>query len=165
MQNPWNFKTCFSPRSCKLKATSSFVFKMSLKAHVFVVAVLIFVLLENILCFKIQFFGKYVSDDDYAKRKLCNTNICLLDTDRLISSATQNSSVHPCNDFKEFTMGEFYKHRVLNDRYSYIGFQLYTQHLFKERQRIVLNKSFAENEPKTFKVLKSFFSKCTNSGF
>lgn len=138
--------------------------KMALKARISVVLVLILTLFGRNLCFDSQYLGNFLTDEEYEQREFCNTKVCLLDNDRLIYSATRNSSVDPCDDFREFSSGEFLKHRVLNDRYQYIGFQIEIQNLFKERQRIILNKRIGGNEPKTVKVLKSFFKKCTNSG-
>lgn len=62
-------------------------------------------------------------------------------------------------------MGEFLKHRVLNDRYAYSGFQNDINLQYYEKQkRILRKKSKSVDEPKMFKVIKSFFKKCTETG-
>lgn len=136
---------------------------ISLKA--FFCAVLISIFIDESSAFDTQFLGTSLTDEEYSRREFCSTKYCILDNDRLIYSASQNSTlVNPCEDFKTFALGEFFKHRVLNDRYAYIGFNAEVQSRLLERQRIVLKKPVTETDPIIFKLVKSYFQNCTNSG-
>ena len=89
----------------------------------------------------------------------------MLDSGRLIYAASHNSSsIDPCQDFAKFSMGEFLEHRVLHERYKSIGFDNDVKRVFEEKQRKVLNKAVQPDDETIFKVIKSFFKKCTNSG-
>lgn len=89
----------------------------------------------------------------------------MYDAGRLIYDADHNSKeTEPCDNFPTFAMGEFLKHRVLNDRYTYTGFQNDVQLQHYEKLRRMLVKPGVGNELKMFKFIKAFFKKCSNSG-
>lgn len=125
----------------------------------------IFSLLNEANCdFPSDFLGNTLNDEDYEKQDFCSTRVCLLDSGRLIYSASHNSSsVLPCTDFKNFAMGEFITHRVPNDRYPAIGFQNDVRRVFEEKQKQILNSAIKPDEPRVFKVMKSSFQKCVDS--
>lgn len=105
-----------------------------------------------------------MSDDEYQLRSLGRTPVCMKDSGRLIDAADHDSNkTDPCNDFKTLAMGHFFKHRVLNDRYDYLGFDLDVYQQFWEKQKLMLLKPIGQNETKMFRVMKSFFRKCINS--
>lgn len=138
---------------------------MAFRLTFFVGAVLVSTLIQKSSSFVTQFLGNSLSDEEYSERTLCSSKYCLLDNDRLIYSASHNSTlVDPCEDFKTFAMGEFFKHRVLNDRYAYIGFNGEVQGRLFERQRIVLKQRVTQTDLNIFKIIKSYFQNCTNSG-
>lgn len=112
--------------------------------------------------FKIPYIGSYINISDY--NNLCQSKYCLLDSNRLLMAASQNASVKPCDDFKEFSLGTTVKYRALNERYDRIGFfhDIELQHY--ERQRKILMEDVKENDIKPLKIAKNFFQKCTNSG-
>lgn len=114
--------------------------------------------------FENQFIGNYLTEKEYLSREKCNMKVCLLDADRLIYAATRNASVKPCDDFKTFSMGEFYLHRKKSDRYTFIGFNPEVERLLNERYRTVLNSTIKKNDLKVIKFLKRFFMKCTDTG-
>lgn len=114
--------------------------------------------------FKTDFLGNYVSDEEYENRTLCWTQVCMEDSDRLIDSADHNSNItEPCDDFKTFAMGNFFEHRVLNERYTFIGFDLDVNLQYAERQKRIMKKPIDPEDPKIFKVIKNFFKQCINS--
>lgn len=114
--------------------------------------------------FPTDFLGNYVSDVEYNKRNFCWTKVCMQDSGRLIYAANYElNGTAPCDDFKTFAMGNFFKHRVLNDRYDYLSFELEVYLKFFEKQKRALLKPFEKNEPMMFKVMKSFFRNCINS--
>lgn len=114
--------------------------------------------------FDLQYIGDSLNDVAAQERDFCTTKYCVSDSQILFYSATQNSSVDPCVDFKEFSMGTFIKYRALHERYFAIGLLQDTQNFHKERQRKLLAKTFdAKNDGRVFKVLKNFFAKCVSS--
>lgn len=114
--------------------------------------------------FKTQYLGKCLTDEGYKSQNICWTKVCVLDSDRLIYAASHDSlAIDPCVDFKTFAMGEFFKHRVLNERYPSIGFLKEITTIHWERLRRVLKDPIYPSEPAIFKVMKSFYKKCTNS--
>lgn len=123
--------------------------------------------LQKINCdFETDFLGNFLSDEEYNNRSFCHTPVCMQDAGRLIYNADHNSQVtNPCDDFKTFAMGEFFKHRVLNERYPLLGFQSDTYSQLLEKQKRMLGTKIVEDDPKMFKVIKSFFKKCVDRGF
>lgn len=105
--------------------------------------------------------GNYISDEEYNKRNFCRTSICMKDSDLLLYNADHDSEKkNPCDDFKTFAMGEFYKHRVPNDRYGDLSFAINAILRQYEREKRMLLKPIAESELKIFKVMKTFFRQC-----
>lgn len=127
-------------------------------------AVFLLLFCKSYCDFPTNFLGNYLSDDEYKNRSLCRTSVCMKDSGRLIDAADHDSNkTDACDDFKTFAMGHFFKHRVLNDRYDYLGFDLDVYQQFWEKQKLMLLKPVERNETKMFKVMKSFFRKCINS--
>lgn len=124
----------------------------------------ILLLFSKISCeFPTDFLGSFISDNEYNNRTFCWTQVCMADAGRLIYSAYHNSNkTTPCDDFKTFAMGEFFEHRVLNDRYPSLGFQLDVELQFWEKQKRMMLKPIKQSDPKIFKIIKSFFRKCIN---
>lgn len=117
--------------------------------------------------FDLQYIGDSLNDVEAQGRNFCTTKYCVGDSQILFYSATQNASVDPCLDFKEFSMGTFIKYRALHERYFAIGLLQDTQSLHDERQRKLLAKKVdVKSSGRVFKVMKNFFSKCvSSSGF
>lgn len=119
------------------------------------------ILAQKCFCYKWEFLGN-MTDEEYASHKLCYTKFCLKDTDILLKAATLDASVDPCQDFKNFSVGEFIEYRVPNDRYGFNGFSNDVSRNLYEKKRVVLKEKIRENEPNVFKSLKRFFKKCTD---
>lgn len=114
--------------------------------------------------FESQYLGNYLTFDEYNDLELaCQTKLCLNDAKRLLLVATQNKTVQPCDDFKEFALGEFLKYRALNDRYRYVGFDNDVQLLHWERQRKVLAATVKRHDIRPLKIAKNYFQKCVTS--
>lgn len=124
----------------------------------------VFVLLLKLSAaqFDLQYIGNTLSEEEANSRDLCSNKYCIEDADILFESATQNFSVNPCVDFKEFALGTFIKYRAFNDRYAGVGFWYDVVSRHKERLRKVLaSKKEAKNE--VFKIMKNCFKKCVSS--
>lgn len=111
----------------------------------------------------VQYLGDYLSPDEISQDNLCGTKECLLDANRLVDAATRQWSVKPCEDFREFSMGNFIKLKALHDRYDRVGFLFDVLALHYERQRKAFAEPIAESDPRAFKIVKNFFQKCIDS--
>ena len=115
--------------------------------------------------FENQYLGHHFTFDEYNHLELaCDTNICLRDAQRLLLAATQNKTIEPCVDFKEFSMGQFIKLGALDDRKQFIGFTNDVYALDWERIRKVLAAKITKNDIRPLKVAKNYYRKCVNSG-
>lgn len=130
---------------------------------------ILFFVVFSLLFFKVftdfpsNFLGNYLSDDEYNNRTFCWTKVCMEDSGRLIYAADHGSQkAAPCDDFKTFAMGEFYDHRVLNDRYQLIGFVLDFNLVHWEKEKRILLKPTKDSDPKMFKAMKKFYLQCIN---
>lgn len=128
-----------------------------------VLLVAIFSVVQVQAQFKLQYIGNQIDDDGLLKRDYCTTKQCLVDSQILFLAASQNESVTPCEDFREFALGDFIKHSALNERYQFIGLQNDIDEIYKEKFRKVLTSKLQSNQSRTFGIIKSYFSKCTNS--
>lgn len=127
-------------------------------------AVIIIDLLISVFSFEVQVFGDSISIEEYNSREFCSSKYCIMDSNRLISSVTQNKSIRPCDDFKTYAMGEFLKYRAINDRYPVLSFEIEVQNRFDSKERVLLSKAINDNDPKMFKVIKNYYHKCVTSG-
>jgi hypothetical protein len=101
---------------------------------------------------------------DFTRDDICASKMCLLDAKRLINAASTDSDVQPCDDFKEFAIGNFLRHDALHDRYDRIGFLYDTLTAYYTRQRKLLLENIQPNESLITKIVKSFFQKCIDRG-
>ena len=114
--------------------------------------------------FESQYLGNYLTFDEYNDLEIaCENKFCLNDAKRLLLVATQNKTVEPCDDFKEFALGEFLKYRALNDRYRHVGFDNDVQLLHWERQRKVLAATIKSHDTRPLRIAKNYFQKCVTS--
>jgi hypothetical protein len=144
-------KYCRLKMYCFLKSSSFFI----------LVVLITFTRAE----FELEFLGNYVSEDEEKSRDFCESKYCAMDTNELLYAATQNASVDPCVDFKEFALGIYIKFRALNDRYEFNGFQSDMQKAHIHRQKTVLAAEIdKKNDTRIFKVMKNFYQKCIDAG-
>ncbi|CAO1378141.1 unnamed protein product [Diamesa hyperborea] len=114
--------------------------------------------------FENQYLGHYLTREQYNGKELaCDTKVCLRDANLLLLKATQNKTIEPCDDFAEFSMGQFKKLGALNERYSFIGFMRDLVSLDWERKRKVLAEKIIDTDIRPFKIAKNFYQKCVNS--
>lgn len=122
---------------------------------------LIFLIIYCVYANALKYLGNYTIDEVL---EVCETKLCLLDADRLLSAATDKLTVNPCTDFKEFSMGNFIRYKALHDRYDRIGFLYDTLEAHRERRRKLLSAPIIDKESFVSKIAKNFFQKCVNSG-
>lgn len=114
--------------------------------------------------FDLQYIGDSLDNETAQAREFCTTKYCVGDSQILFYAATQNASVDPCKDFKEFSMGTVIRYRALHERYFSIGLLPETQRLHEERLRKLLaSKKSDGNDVRVFKVMRNFFAKCVSS--
>ena len=112
--------------------------------------------------FPIKFIGNYLTINEYENLTLCDTKICLLDAQTLIEDASYNKSIHPCDDFNEFSCGTFLQDRALNERYESIGLERDLELTNDEKMHKVLKQTVNENDGKAVKIVKNVYQKCIN---
>lgn len=113
--------------------------------------------------FELQYIGDSFNDNEAREREFCTTKLCIEDSQILFYAASQNVSVDPCLDFKEFSMGTFIKYRALHERYFAVGLQYDVKKAHNERQRKTLTAKIQESDSRIFKIMKNFFEKCVSS--
>ena len=130
--------------------------------------VLILLILSKVECvlhsFGTDYIGNSVSVEDYKKFNLCLNKVCVRDAKRFLSFASYNNDTDPCMNFKEFSSGHFYEFRATNDRYRFIGLSNEFQRQKQHRLKRILREKIEDNEPKVFKLMKSYFQKCVDHG-
>lgn len=136
-----------------------FFFKLS---HFFFFAILI----SNTRAqFELEYLGEHVKKEEVNSRDFCDLKNCALDTNELMYAATQNESVDPCVDFKEFALGTYLKFRAVNDRDQYNGFQFEILKANWHHKKTVLQAEInEEKDTRVFKVMKQFYQKCVDAG-
>ena len=114
--------------------------------------------------FPIKYFGKSFSVEEYKNSSICESRICMRDSKRIIASVSYKDTADPCVNFKEFACGHFYEFKATNDRHSIIGFG--NEHLRQHQHRLkrILKLKIHKDDPKIFRIIKSYFHKCVNSG-
>lgn len=115
--------------------------------------------------FAIQFIGDYVSEAEEAARNFCESKYCLLDANNLFVAASQNKSVRPCDDFKEFALGTFIKYRAINDRDIHSGFGNDVHNKYLLRLRKALAAKVNDKDTNVTRTIKRFYAQCVSSEF
>lgn len=92
----------------------------------------------------------------------CSSKYCVEDKNRLIS--TRYSNVSACKDFKMHAMGQFLSQSV-PEGVVHEGFQDDVIKMFVEKQKMALERPTETNDLKTFKIMNSFYKKCTETGW
>ena len=129
--------------------------------------VLILLLLHESLAqlnvFETEYLGNQLSVEEYKELDICVSKVCMKDAKRFIFHASHKNDTDPCVDFKEFACGHFFDYRASNDRYLTIGYEssLFAQHL--DYLKRILRQKIQKDEPKIFKIVKTYYQKCVNS--
>ena len=126
----------------------------------------LFLLLLNVNAkeFINQYIGSSLSIKEANERDLCTNKYCLFDSELLFYAATQNASVDPCVDFKEFSVGTFKKYRAIDDRFGFRGLDLDLDDLRLETiRKLLASKIDEKNDSRVVKIMKNTFGKCVNS--
>lgn len=110
--------------------------------------------------FPVKFIGNSFSIETYNNLTLCDSEVCIKDAQRLISYASYDSEINPCNSFKNFSCGTFFQDRALNERYEIVGFQQDYKLRNDEKRHKVLKAKINKKDGKAVKVLKNFYQKC-----
>lgn len=113
--------------------------------------------------FPIKYKGNFLSLEEYDNLDLCSNKWCLDDANRIIEEMSYNDTIEPCEDFKEFVCGTFFKERALNERYEYIGFRRNYELKLDEERHKALKAPIDEKDGKAVKVTKNFYQRCINS--
>lgn len=110
--------------------------------------------------FPIQYIGNYLTINQYDNLTLCQSKICLLDSEKLIASASYISNLNPCESFRNFTCGTFYEDRALNERYESIGFQRDLEVRNDEKRHKALKGATRTDDGKAVRIVKNLYQKC-----
>ncbi|XP_050295817.1 neprilysin-2 isoform X1 [Anthonomus grandis grandis] len=99
-------------------------------------------------------------DDDRSEKKLCLTPGCIHTASRVLEYMDQ--SVDPCDDFYEFTCGNFIKKtNIPDDKSSVTSFSIISDTL-QEQLRSMIEEPIQPNEPKPFQLTKKLYRACMN---
>ena len=117
----------------------------------------------QLLEFHIDYLGDEISVEEYKNSSLCLSFACLKDAKRIMNIASHKNSSEPSKNFTEFACGHFYEYGAPNDRYIWTGFHNELERQKQHYQKLMLKKKIQKDEPKIFKIMKSYFQKCVNS--
>ncbi|CAH1111368.1 unnamed protein product [Psylliodes chrysocephalus] len=107
--------------------------------------------------------GKIVtitSPDQDEPEKVCLTAGCIHTASRVLEY--MDETVDPCDDFYQFTCGNFIKTtNIPDDKSSVTSFSIINDMLM-EQLRTMIEEPVQENEPKPFKLTKKLYKACMN---
>ena len=107
----------------------------------------------------INYIGNGLSVEEYKKLSLCNSNVCILDSKRIASYASQSNQSNPCLDMNDFACGNFFQQKKANEN---VGFEIELEEIYFQQLKEVLMIEIKEDEPKVVKVVKEYFQKCND---
>lgn len=134
-----------------LSELKRFYFIMLLKVLLFIFVQEIFGHLPT------DYIGNGLSVEDYKKLILCDSNVCILDSERSASYASKSNESSPCLDMMNFACGSYFQHKKDNQNN---GFEIELETLYFQQLKEVLNLEIKEEEPKVVKIVKKYFKKC-----
>lgn len=134
-----------------LSELKRFYFKMLLK-------VLLIIFVQEISGhLPTDYIGNGLTVEDYKKLSLCNSNVCILDSERSAFYASKSNQSNPCLDMMNFACGNYIQRKRDNQNN---GFEIELEILYFQQLKEVLNLEIKEEEPKVVKIVKKYFEKC-----
>ncbi|CAO1402932.1 unnamed protein product [Diamesa hyperborea] len=125
--------------------------------------VLLFILVQEIFGnLPVNYIGNGLSVEDYKKLSLCESTVCILDSERSFNYASQSNQSNPCLDMKEFACGNYFQRKTDNQN---DGFEIELETLYFQQLEEVLKLEIEEEEPIVIKVVKKYFEKCTDPNY
>ncbi|CAH0557229.1 unnamed protein product [Brassicogethes aeneus] len=102
----------------------------------------------------------YPSDSKNAQSKICLSAGCIHTASRVLEAMDQ--SVDPCDDFYQFSCGNFQKKtNIPDDKSSVTSFSIISD-MLQEQLRTMIEEPISENEPKPFQLTKKLYKACMN---
>ncbi|CAH1130598.1 unnamed protein product [Ceutorhynchus assimilis] len=99
-------------------------------------------------------------DDAKSQQNICLTPGCIHTASRVLEYMDQ--SVDPCDDFYEFTCGNFIKKtNIPDDKSSVTSFSIISD-MLQEQLRSMIEEPIQPNEPKPFQLTKKLYRACMN---
>ncbi|XP_030765452.1 neprilysin-2 isoform X1 [Sitophilus oryzae] len=99
-------------------------------------------------------------DEEASQQKLCLSPGCVHTASKVLEYMDQ--SVDPCDDFYQFTCGNFLKKTSIpDDKSSVTSFSIISDTL-QEQLRSMIEEPIQPNEPKPFKLTKKLYRACMN---
>ncbi|XP_056631851.1 neprilysin-2 isoform X2 [Diorhabda sublineata] len=101
-----------------------------------------------------------ITSPDQVEEKVCLTPGCIHTASRVLEYMDEN--VDPCDDFYQFTCGNFIKKTIIpDDKSSVTSFTIIGDEL-QEQLRTMIEEPISEEEPKPFKLTKRLYQACMN---
>ncbi|CAG9827195.1 unnamed protein product [Diabrotica balteata] len=101
-----------------------------------------------------------ITSQDHEDEKVCLSPGCIHTASRVLEY--MDESVDPCDDFYQFTCGNFIKKtNIPDDKSSVTSFTLIGDEL-QEQLRTMIEEPIQEDEPKPFKLTKKLYKACMN---
>ncbi|KAJ8929212.1 hypothetical protein NQ314_018091 [Rhamnusium bicolor] len=98
--------------------------------------------------------------DDQQEQKICLTPGCIHTASRVLEYMDTN--VDPCDDFYEFTCGNFLKKtNIPDDKSSVTSFSIISD-MLQEQLRTMIEEPIQPHEPKPFQLTKTLYRACMN---
>lgn len=98
--------------------------------------------------------------DDNAEERVCVSPGCIHTASRVLEYMDTN--VDPCDDFYEFTCGNFLKKtNIPDDKSSVTSFSIISD-MLQEQLRTMIEEPIHPNEPKPFQLTKKLYKACMN---
>lgn len=110
--------------------------------------------------FPIKYIGNFLTIEAYENLTLCDSSVCLMDSQRLVDDMSYDTRSNPCEGFKNFSCGTFYQFRAENERYDQIGFRRDYELRNDEKRHKALKAKIQDGDGKAVRVVKNFYQKC-----
>uniref|UniRef100_A0A1Y1KG01 Peptidase M13 N-terminal domain-containing protein n=1 Tax=Photinus pyralis TaxID=7054 RepID=A0A1Y1KG01_PHOPY len=107
------------------------------------------------------FHSEALQISESSAQHMCSTPNCLKAASRILNSI--DSSVDPCDDFYQFSCGNFLKQDTMLGAKESVSSSSIAFHMLKERLRRIMEEPIPPNEPKSFLLLKQMYKSCINT--